>query len=105
MPIEPNVEIIVKPTGPQLQAPATDPRKELKTLPLIFPLDFFKILIRYMFIGITTADNTERITINTNPNSVPCAIWPMMYGSKKRYSEITESPISMNAKIADDNTM
>ncbi len=44
-PTEPNVEITANPIGPQLQAPATDPTNELKTLPLIFPLDFFKILI------------------------------------------------------------
>ncbi|CAD6515110.1 hypothetical protein NMT12_20152 [metagenome] len=44
-PTEPNVEMAANPTGPQLQAPAIDPINELKRLPLIFPLDFFRIFI------------------------------------------------------------
>ena len=45
-PTLPKVEIIAKPIGPQLQAPAAAPIKEPNTLPPILPFEFFKILIR-----------------------------------------------------------
>ena len=54
-----------------------------------------------MFIGITNADNAVRITIKINPNSIPDAIWPIKYGSKKTYSERTNNPNSIVIKITD----
>ena len=70
-PTEPKVEITANPTGPQLQAPAEAPTIEPKTLPPIFCFEVFRILILKMFIGITNADNADKITINTNPISLP----------------------------------
>ncbi len=58
-----------------------------------------------MFIGITNPDNTDNITIKENPNSVPGGICPTTYGSKKIYSEIIESGISIPTKIAAASTM
>jgi len=96
------VEIIANPIGPQLHAPAIEPIIEPKIPPLIFALDFFKIRILKIFIGITTADNIDRITISTNLNSVPWGIWPTRYGSKKIYSEIINSATSMTVKTIND---
>jgi hypothetical protein len=45
-PIVPKVEIIANPIGPQLHAPAAAPIKDPNTLPLIFLVDFLRILIR-----------------------------------------------------------
>jgi len=70
-PIEPNVEITANPIGPQLQAPAALPTKELKILPLIFCFELLRIWILKIFIGTTKADKVERSIISSNPNSVP----------------------------------
>ena len=73
-PIEPNVEITANPIGPQLHAPAIEPTIEPKILPPIFCFEFFRRVILNRFIGITNADNIERIVIRTNPNSLPGGI-------------------------------
>jgi hypothetical protein len=70
-PTEPNVEITANPTGPQLQAPATEPTIEPTILPLIFCFELLRLIILNKFIGITKADNAEIAVIRKNPNSVP----------------------------------
>jgi len=54
--------------------------------------------------GITNADKAVSITIKINPNSIPDAICPITYGSKKIYSERTNNPNSIVIKIADEKT-
>ncbi len=44
-PTLPKLEMIAKPIGPQLQAPAAAPIKEPNTLPPILPFEFFKMFI------------------------------------------------------------
>ena len=70
-PTEPKVEITANPIGPQLQAPAEAPIIEPKRPPPIFCFEVFRILILKIFIGITNADNADKITISANPNSLP----------------------------------
>ena len=74
-PTDPNVDMTANPIGPQLHAPATAPIKDPKTPPPIFCFDFLRVFILKMFIGRTSADNADNVTINTNPNSVPDGIW------------------------------
>ena len=70
-PTEPKVEITANPIGPQLQAPAAAPMIDPIRPPPIFCFDFFRMFILKIFIGRTSADNAEIVTISTNPNSVP----------------------------------
>ena len=101
-PTEPNVEITANPIGPQLHAPAAAPIIEPKTPPPIFCFDFLSILIRNMFIGNTSADNADMVTIRTNQNSVPDGIWLTTYGSKKMYSDKINNPTNIVEKITMD---
>ena len=103
-PIEPNVEITANPIGPQLHAPAIEPIIEPKILPPIFCFEFFRWVILNRFIGITNADNIERIVIRTNPNSLPGGIWVTKKGSKKINTILTISilkPIEPGLKKED----
>ena len=69
--IEPNVEIIANPIGPQLHAPAAEPITEPKILPFIFCFELLRTVILNRFIDMTNADNAERLIIKINPNSLP----------------------------------
>ena len=97
--MEPNVEITANPIGPQLHAPAIDPTIDPKILPPIFCLEFFRRIILKRFIGITNADNIERITIKLNPSSLPDGIWVTKKGSKKINSEINNRTVIIDEKI------
>ena len=55
----------------QLHAPAAEPIKVPKILPLILCFEFFKLIILNKFIEITKADKPERTVIKINPNSLP----------------------------------
>lgn len=104
-PIEPNVEITANPMGPQLHAPAIEPTIEPKILPPIFCFEFLRWVILNRFIGITNADNIERIVIRTNPNSLPGGIWVTKKGSKKINSEINSKVNIKDEKIINDSKM
>lgn len=104
-PIDPNVEITANPIGPQLHAPATEPTIEPKILPPIFCLEFFRWVILKRFIGITNADNIERIRIKKNPSSLPDGKWDTKNGSKKINSETNNKVIIKDEKIINDNAM
>ena len=104
-PIDPNVEITANPIGPQLHAPATEPTIEPKILPPIFCLEFFRWVILKRFIGITNADNIERIRIKKNPSSLPDGKWDTKKGSKKINSETNNKVIIKEIKIVIDNAM
>ena len=104
-PIDPNVEITANPIGPQLHAPATEPTIEPKILPPIFCLEFFRWVILKRFIGITNADNIERIRIKKNPSSLPDGKWDTKKGSKKINSETNNKVIIKDEKIINDSKM
>jgi len=98
-PIVPKVEITVKPTGPQLHAPADAPIiKPKNPLPIFFML-FCNAFILYTFMLTTNPDMIETPVINTNPISLSVGICIIRYGSKKTYSEIMDGGMKILTDI------
>jgi len=94
-PTVPKVEIIAKPIGPQLHAPPDAPIIKPKNPPFIFFMLVCNFFILYTFMLTTNPDMIETPIISTNPISLSVGICIIKYGSKKIYSEITESEMKM----------
>ncbi|CAE6501532.1 hypothetical protein NUZ5A_51171 [Candidatus Nitrosotenuis uzonensis] len=102
-PAAPNVEIIAKPTGPQLHAPAETPTSEPMKLPPILRVCTLSSMSLNTLSGMTSPDIAATVTNVTNETALSAGAYKTKYGSKKtnsdRYASMKNIAIKTTAAI------